>query len=189
MQHWFWISCGKFQWTKVNEYELRWIIICCWKGRLPVMNVFIKDLKDQSVEKSHFTKLGANLLKCWEQLRWINDGSKQQIDLTCLVMKRCLFPAWKDVNLTRAKDFFPKRKLVLLEVAMLTSTTLARSKNNLVQEHLWSQNPLYWSILIVSLSILFPSTADGFPMWLHDNGCICPKPQFRTPRKKGKNII
>jgi len=26
---------------------------------------------------------------------------------------------------------------------------------------------------------------DGFPMWLHDNGCICPKPQFRTHRKKG----
>jgi len=26
---------------------------------------------------------------------------------------------------------------------------------------------------------------DGFPMWLHDNGCICPKPQFRTHRAKG----
>jgi len=29
---------------------------------------------------------------------------------------------------------------------------------------------------------------DGFPMWLHDNGCICPKPQFRTHREKGPVI-
>merc|ERR1712126_220869 len=30
---------------------------------------------------------------------------------------------------------------------------------------------------------------DGFPMWLHDNGCICPKPQFRTHREKGQIIV
>jgi len=29
---------------------------------------------------------------------------------------------------------------------------------------------------------------DGFPMWLHDNGCICPKPQLRTRREKGPVI-
>jgi len=29
---------------------------------------------------------------------------------------------------------------------------------------------------------------DGFPMWLHDNGCICPKPQFRTHRAKGSVV-
>lgn len=29
---------------------------------------------------------------------------------------------------------------------------------------------------------------DGFPMWLHDNGCICPKPQFRTHRGKGSVV-
>jgi len=27
---------------------------------------------------------------------------------------------------------------------------------------------------------------EGFPMWLHDNGCICPKPQFRQHQSQKK---
>jgi len=30
---------------------------------------------------------------------------------------------------------------------------------------------------------------DGFPMWLHDNGCICPKPQFRTHKARKGSVV
>ena len=48
----------------------------------------------------------------------------------------------------------------------------------------FDQDFLFSTIWSFSLTKIF--TSDGFPMWLHDNGCICPKPQFRTHRAKGK---
>ena len=114
----------------------------------------------------------------WEQLSTGRRQCVKSTNIFFILTKWCL-----GVRQDRLKVFNPQKKSALPAF----EETHRRLKKHQDLSNQEGDNILnyFFSILRRWISHF---CADGFPMWLHDNGCICPKPQLRTRREKGKNL-
>ena len=69
MQLWCWVCSGKFQWIKMNEYELKWII----KDKSGQKDENTERQKDNTQDSEgfhpNFNKLGWTNINKYEQLK------------------------------------------------------------------------------------------------------------------------